>query len=253
MCEDLASILDHHQIKEVIAVGHDWGSNLLSRMVNYQPDRVSAYVFLDVGYSRPVGEFDVDMINKMIQERIGYTTFGYWLFFNAQDCGEIITSNPETSVSVIYPERAEIYKEKICPVGALRKAYEERFTAPPPTWLSAAEIKTHKEIFSAKNGGYEGGLNWYKAQMGQINAKDEASVPEERQHVHKPSLLVLCEKDYIAVPKLMEESMRPFAKDMEVKKVDSGHWLQLEKADEVNEILKDFLEKQHGSNGAEKL
>ena len=24
MCEDLASILDHHQIKEVIAVGHDW-------------------------------------------------------------------------------------------------------------------------------------------------------------------------------------------------------------------------------------
>ena len=89
--------------------------------------------------------------------------------------------------------------------------------------------------------------------MGQINAEDEASVPEERQHIHKPSLLVLCEKDYIAIPQLMEESMRPFAKDMEVKTVDCGHWLLLEKTDEVNEILKDFFEKQHGSSGAEKL
>ncbi|KAL8955097.1 MAG: hypothetical protein Q9183_006793, partial [Haloplaca sp. 2 TL-2023] len=229
------------------------GSNLLSRMVNYQPDRVSAYVFLDVGYSHPSGKFDVDLINKMIQERIGYTTFGYWLFFNAPDSAEIITSNPETSISIIYPVKPEVFKERLCPVGATRKTYEERYTAPPPAWLSASEIETHKEIFSPQNGGYAGGLNWYKAQMGQINAEDEASVPEERQHIHKPSLLVLCKKDYIAVPQLMEESMRPFAKDMEVKTVDCGHWLVLEKTDEVNEILKDFLEKQHGSSGAEKL
>ena len=67
-------------------------------MVNYQPDRVSAYVFLDVGYSRPSGEFDVNLVNKMMQERIGYTTFGYWLFFNAPDSAEIITSNVSTNI-----------------------------------------------------------------------------------------------------------------------------------------------------------
>lgn len=89
--------------------------------------------------------------------------------------------------------------------------------------------------------------------MHHVNAKDEAAVPHERQQIHKPALLVLCTKDYVAIPATQEEGMRPFAKDMEVESLESGHWVQLEKADEVNEILKKFFEKQHGGSVVEKL
>ena len=37
--------------------------------------------------------------------------------------------------------------------------------------------------------------------------------------------------------------MRPHVPDLKVEKVNGGHWLQLEKADEVNNILDQFLEK----------
>ncbi len=36
--------------------------------------------------------------------------------------------------------------------------------------------------------------------------------------------------------------MRPLVPELKVEKVNGGHWLQLEKADEVNEILEKFEE-----------
>jgi soluble epoxide hydrolase / lipid-phosphate phosphatase len=38
------------------------------------------------------------------------------------------------------------------------------------------------------------------------------------------------------------EQMRPLVPDLKVEKVDGGHWLQLEKADEVNKTLERFIE-----------
>lgn len=106
------------------------------------------------------------------------------------------------------------------------------------------EALTHSRIFSADNGGYRGGCNWYKAQMGNINAADEEAVPAERRRIEKPTLLVTCTDDYVAVPALQEGQMREFAVGgMEVKQVEAGHWVQLEKAEEVNAVLKDFFER----------
>lgn len=36
--------------------------------------------------------------------------------------------------------------------------------------------------------------------------------------------------------------MRPLVPDLRVENVNGGHWLQLERADEVNKILEDFME-----------
>ena len=38
------------------------------------------------------------------------------------------------------------------------------------------------------------------------------------------------------------EQMRPLVPDLKVENVNGGHWLQLEKADEVNKILEEFME-----------
>lgn len=35
--------------------------------------------------------------------------------------------------------------------------------------------------------------------------------------------------------------MRPFVPDLKVETVNGGHWLQLEKEDEVNKILEEFI------------
>ncbi|KAL8906814.1 MAG: hypothetical protein Q9207_001802 [Kuettlingeria erythrocarpa] len=242
MSNDIASLLDHLDIAEVVAVGHDWGSFLLSRLANYHPDRISAYAFLDVGYKPPLGRFDVDELNDETERTLGYPIFGYWHFFNSPDGADIMTDNPATT-RALYAADPQTMLHHLCPVGAARRFYEEKQTRPLPAWLPDHEALTHSRIFDAGNGGYRGGCNWYKAQMGNVNAADEEAVPAGRRRIAKPALLVTCTDDYVAVPAMQEGQMREFADRMEVREVQAGHWVQLEKAEEVNGILKGFLER----------
>ncbi|KAL8721033.1 MAG: hypothetical protein Q9225_002206 [Loekoesia sp. 1 TL-2023] len=212
-------------------------------MANYHPERIIAYAFLDVGYKPPLGSFDVEVINHETERTLGYPMFGYWHFFNSPDAADIMTANRHTSAAIIYPADSNIYLEHLCPKGGIRSFYEKRMTGLLPSWLTKDEIAIHSSIFSAENGGYRGGLNWYKAQMANVNAADEEAVTPERRQIDRPTLLVTCRKDYVAVPAMQEEQMRPFAKSMEVETLECGHWVQLEKSDEVNEILKRFFDK----------
>ena len=103
-------------------------------------------------------------------------------------------------------------------------------------------MRTHNKIFAPENGGYGPPLNWYKCQTRHFNDEDEASLPAEKSFIEQPTLLVTCSKDPVGHPDLAEAGTRPFVKNLQVKQVDTGHWLQLEKPDEVNQILKDFFE-----------
>ena len=98
------------------------------------------------------------------------------------------------------------------------------------------------EIFSPANGGFRPSLNWYKAQIANLNTPDEEGISEERKQIGKPTLLVTCAFDGIAVPELQVEGMRPFCRELKVVEFESGHFVQMEKAEEVNRCLEDFIE-----------
>ena len=103
-------------------------------------------------------------------------------------------------------------------------------------------MKTHNKIFAPENGGYGPPLNWYKCQIRHFNDEDDAGIPAESSFIEQPTLLVTCSKDPVGAPEMAEAGTRPFIKDLQVKQVGTGHWLQLEKPNEVNEILKNFFE-----------
>lgn len=144
---------------------------------------------------------------------------------------------------MFYPADPNTLKGHFAPKGAIRKAYENGFTGARPAWLSEDELATHRKIFGAENGGYGGGLNWYKAQMANVNAADEEALPIERHHIDKPTLLVTCEKDYVCVPWVQEEQMKPFVRELEVESLDCGHWVPLKAADALHKVLQDFFDK----------
>lgn len=72
---------------------NDRGSFLLSRTANYFEDRFLAFAWLSIGYSPPGGKFSVDEINAMSRERLGWTVFGYWYFFDEPDAPELLNHN----------------------------------------------------------------------------------------------------------------------------------------------------------------
>lgn len=85
-------------------------------------------------------------------------------------------------------------------------------------------------------------MNWYKVQMANLNTDDETSVVPERINIQQPTLLITCSFDYVAVPAFQEGGMRPFVKNLKVEQVDTGHWAQVEKPAEINNMLQTFFE-----------
>lgn len=68
------------------------------------------------------------------------------------------------------------------------------------------------------------------------------AIPKSARNLTKPVLLLTATKDPIGTPGRAELGTRPYAPDLEVQGIDSGHFLMLEKAEEVNEALRVFFE-----------
>jgi pimeloyl-ACP methyl ester carboxylesterase len=67
-------------------------------------------------------------------------------------------------------------------------------------------------------------------------------IPTPAHTLTHPTLLISSTDYIITVTANFPELMRPFVPDFKVENVNGGHWLQLEKADEVNKILDNFME-----------
>lgn len=90
MAAEIISILDAEGIDKVHAVGHDTGCTLLSRLADYFPERLLSCVFLDVPYMRPGERFDLDMVNRVTRDILGFERFGYVGFFAGKGSGGLL-------------------------------------------------------------------------------------------------------------------------------------------------------------------
>jgi pimeloyl-ACP methyl ester carboxylesterase len=100
MAAEITEILDHEKIQRVHAVAHDTGSILLSRFVNYHPERLLSCTFLAVPYSKPRETFDLEAINAMTKQLVGKEKFGYLEFFIRDDAGDLL----DQRVSHLHPK-----------------------------------------------------------------------------------------------------------------------------------------------------
>ena len=69
------------------------GTVLLSRLANYHPELFSAYAFIDHGYSVPgrsLSTATIQHIDKSVQDKLGFSIFGYFLFFDDEDAPKLL-------------------------------------------------------------------------------------------------------------------------------------------------------------------
>jgi len=138
------------------------GSFLLSRLANYHPERFSAYVFIDHGYSAPGHSLTIaaiQHINSSVQANLGFSIFGYFLFFNEEDapkllnehvspfqtlqiltCQTLTTLQSESVESLFFVTDNEINKKYKGAPGGLRTWLTEGKTADLPAYLTS-EVK----------------------------------------------------------------------------------------------------------------
>ncbi len=75
-----------------------------------------------------------------------------------------------------------------------------------------------------------------------INHADEADIPNEKKVLTLPNMLVVGTKDYATRADVQEQRHREWTKKTRVEILDCGHWIPLEKREELYYLLTSFAD-----------
>jgi pimeloyl-ACP methyl ester carboxylesterase len=221
--------------KQAAIVGHDWGAPVAWHAALFRPDVFSAVAGMSVpppsrGRGRPL-----DILRES-----GITNF-YWQYFQTPGVAEReferdvdVTmrtllgrgfSDPSASLFI------EDGKGFLGDISGIRRL---------PDWLSEADLTYFSEAY--RKSGFRGGLNWYR----NIDRNWELTAPWQGAQIRQPSLFIAGSSDSVITgligAKRVADMERVLPGLRQKLIIDgAGHWIQQERADEVNAALIAFL------------
>ena len=127
--------------------------------------------------------------------------------------------------------------------GFLRNTDADR---PLPDWLGAADLAYFTEAY--RKSGFRGGLNWYR----NIDRNWELTAPWQNAQIHQPSLFIAGSKDSVITGLIGAKrvgDMERVLPNLKQKLIidGAGHWVQQERAAEVNAALITFFDANRNS------
>ncbi|MCX4673125.1 alpha/beta hydrolase [Streptomyces sp. NBC_01381] len=218
LCADLAGLLDDIGADDAVFVGHDWGSIVVWQMASAYPERVRAVV----GMSVPATPRAPAPPLPILRSRFGDDFYIVWF----QEPG---VADRALSENV----RRTLVTREIYSAAWAAKPDEQ---LPPPAWLSDEELAYYVKAFEET--GFTGGLNYYR----NLDRTWELTEHLDGRLIAQPSLFITGSKD--PVGKFMPaHGLDRVLTDLRGHVVldGAGHWIQQERADEVNAALLDFL------------
>ena len=244
---DLVGVLDALGEEQAILIGHDWGGVLAWHAGLLRPDRFPALVTMSSPYS-PRGPLHGSRAN-MRPSQIWKQRWGDQFFYQA---------------AMLEPGRAEVEYGHDVRTSMLRMLYGLSADAAPaerwhpllpdpmatllntagspealPHWLSEAELDVYAAEY--ERSGFAGGLNWYR----NTDRNWELLAAFSGAKVRQPALFIWGDQDpLLEIP----GGARNIARQVEyvpllrqVQLDHCGHWVQQERAHEVNAEVLSFL------------
>ncbi|MGH6740160.1 MAG: alpha/beta fold hydrolase, partial [Bradyrhizobium sp.] len=119
---------------------------------------------------------------------------------------------------------------------------------PLPGWLDEADLAHFTAAY--RKSGFRGGLNWYR----NIDRNWEMTAPWQGAQIVQPSLFIAGSKDAVVTGLIGAKrvgDMERVLPNLKQKLIidGAGHWIQQERANEVNAALIAFLKESAGSTG----
>lgn len=233
---DLVKVLGARQ---AVVVGHDWGAPVAWHGALLRPDLFRAVVGMSVPYAPP-GR--IDLISALEQQ--GIHDF-YMQYFQAEGVAEAeLERDPVASIRRIHysgsgdaPPRTTFSR---VPAGrGLLDNTVEPATLPP--WLGEADIATYAAGFAAK--GFRGPLNWYR----NLRRNTGLLAPWRGLPIRQPSMFIAGTRDDVLKFPASKAQIEAFSRTLPGLRgchllEGAGHWVQRERATEVNRLLLTFLD-----------
>jgi pimeloyl-ACP methyl ester carboxylesterase len=221
--------------KQAVIVGHDWGAPVAWHAAMFRPDIFTAVAGLSVpppfrGRRPPL---------ETLRES-GIINF-YWQYFQPPGIAE-----REFERDVDKTMRRILGRGFSDPAASLfvedGKGFLGDLSAfpPLPDWLGETDLLYFSEVY--KKSGFRGGLNWYR----NIDHNWELTAPWQGAQIAQPSLFIAGSKDSVITGRIgakrvteMERVLPNLTRKLIID--GAGHWIQQERAEEVNAALITFL------------
>lgn len=231
---------------QAVVVGHDWGAAVAWYAALMRPDLFRAAAVLSVPYSPPVALPPDVTLTSIMQSKAGDREY-YRLYF--QEPGkieaELEADLHRTVLGLLYRGSGDVVNDGRA--SAPNDGYFSRGTRfvdhlyPPdklPAWLTEEDVAFYVKEFQAS--GFRGGVNWYR----NLDALPGILAPFLGRTIEQPTLYLYGELDLIAgnTPQAIAALPAALPNLRKIVKMEgAGHWLQQERAAEVNAELLAFL------------
>ncbi|KAF8912984.1 Alpha/Beta hydrolase protein [Gymnopilus junonius] len=235
VCKDVVEILDAEVLQDVIAIGHDLGSKIVSRLANFYPDRFKAYGFLAAPYYAPRPKSNIEFTSKLTKKMCGYELCGHTVFYSEDGSDKLIENQLDSFFSVLFPSDPKVRVTHVAPIGALRSWLEHGRKAEMGPWIPPKDMEYWRTVISRD--GIAGALCWHKGLVSGVNADDDKPIPLELYHVAKPVLFAAATHDYISPAILGIATTNYHCKTSTIRQFNEGHWLMLSAPAELNVAL----------------
>ncbi|HEX6393922.1 MAG TPA: alpha/beta hydrolase [Acidimicrobiales bacterium] len=234
---DAIGLLDALGHQKAVVVGHDWGSMVAWTLALRHPDRFAGVVGMSVPFV-PRGELPPLQVFRQLFA----SNFFYILYFQEPGVADAdLGADPSKTLRRFLAgitaggDPASAAVAMSAPDG---RGFVERLPEPDrlPDWLSNEELDVYVSEFART--GFTGGLNWYR----NLDRNWELTADLAGKKIEIPSMFIGGASDptlFMAPPSVMSGWVTDHRGD--VLLAGAGHWVQQERAAEVNAELLDFM------------
>ncbi|KAF4334863.1 epoxide hydrolase [Fusarium beomiforme] len=237
MSDEVIELLDHLNLKTAIGIGHDFGATLLSRMVAYHPSRWEALVFLAVGPPKLGTPFDVDMINAMTKQFLGYEMLGYIPWLAGFDSQAVLEKHAEAAMSLVFCRDRQEWETWYHPLGRMAEFVREDRRLPIAPWYTEDLQQAHLKAFGSPDG-YKGVCRWYRMWKDNLFAPDEQGF-EDFKMPHPVLFIVPSEPEQSMAQQ--QQMLASWTPNLQTVKLNTSHWIHLERPSETNTAILTLL------------
>ncbi len=236
---DMTSLLRELKIGQAVVVGHDWGAPVAWHCALIRPDLFRAVVGMSVPWAL---RGKIDLLSAL--EKQGVSRF-YMQYFQSPGVAEAeFERDVRHSLRLIYftlsgeqPEHEQGFAVLPATGGFLdNKKAPDASTA----WLNETDLNWFVGEFSRT--GFRGGLNWYR----NLTRNWRLTCAWQGQPIRQPSIFIAGSRDGVLKFPASKIQIDMFASSLPGIRgthilEGAGHWIQQERAAEVNQLLLDFL------------
>ncbi len=245
---DLVGLLDALGEQEAVLVSHDWGSVLAWQAALMRPDRFSALVTMSAPYlpRSPLSGARATVSPTQSWRQTFGDRFFYQTYFQQPGVAEAELERDvrATMRRLLYGLSGDAsLSERWHPALPDTQASMLNTAGNPailPSWITEEEFELYATEFART--GFLGGLNWYR----NIDRNWELLAAYSGASVRQPTLFLWGDQDpllELAGMGKQIERMQQFVPNLQKRVFPGcGHWVQLERAQEVNAAILAFLQ-----------